>query len=64
MKRILSFAIVMAILVAAVLTVPVAYAEENNGTSSVSVWDGTIPTANSSYTYGGGCGAPGTCHAT
>ena len=56
MKRILSFAIVMAILVASVLTVPVAYAEENNGTSSVSVWDGTIPTANSSYTYGGGTG--------
>ena len=46
----------MAILVASVLTVPTAYAEENNGTSPISVWDGTMPTANSSYTYGGGSG--------
>ena len=51
MKRILSFAIVLAILVASVLTVPTAYAEENNGTSPISVWDGTMPTVTATNVF-------------
>lgn len=46
MKRIFTFAMIVAILVASVLTVPVAYAEGANSAAStvISVWNGEMPT--------------------